>query len=204
MHPNGALPWSGASVDVTYHGYSQTPTEQRPSDRIQTKTAPDGTWALSLWMNSEGDFQSYYSFKFPNDRAIRISLPAGTPPEIEFSQLAIASIPPSDPSYPSLIELIDKRLASSGVSFPSGGTRGQVLKVAQESPRVLGWGSEEPLQFSQPTPAAEWLWNHNLGFRPKPQVYNLAYQEIDAEVYHSSSNQLRVRVNPAQPGYILI
>jgi hypothetical protein len=61
-----------------------------------------------------------------------------------------------------------------------------------------------PKEFSQPTPAAEWLWNHNLGFRPKPQVFNLAYQMIDAEVQHISENQLRVRVSPAMPGYIVI
>lgn len=61
-----------------------------------------------------------------------------------------------------------------------------------------------PTPFSQSTPATEWIWNHNLGYRPTPQVYNLAYQEIDAEIEHISVNQLRVRVSPASPGYIIV
>ena len=111
MHPDGDRPWADATIDVSFHGYSQTPTTQRPSDRHRIKTAADGTWAISLWVHGEGDFQSYYSFKFPYDRAIKIYIPKGTPPEIDFSQLAIASTPPDDPSYPSLIELINSLFA---------------------------------------------------------------------------------------------
>jgi hypothetical protein len=111
--PNGVKrPWGDAKIDVQYHGYSQTPTEQRPSDRTPVKINPDGTWETWRWVNAEGDYQSYYTFKFPFDQPIKIYLPAGTPSEIAFSELAIASTPPSDPSYPSLIELINTLFAS--------------------------------------------------------------------------------------------
>jgi hypothetical protein len=61
-----------------------------------------------------------------------------------------------------------------------------------------------PREFSQPTPATDWIWNHNLGYRPKPKVYNLAYQEIDAEIEQPTVNQIKVHVKPASPGYIII
>lgn len=105
-------PWGGQKIDVSYHGYSQTPTEQRPSDRVPVITNPDGTWQTYRWVNAEGDYQSYYTFKFPYDQPIKVYLPFGTPPSIEFSELAIASTPPSDPSYPSLIELINSLFAN--------------------------------------------------------------------------------------------
>jgi hypothetical protein len=158
-------------------------------------------------VNAEGDYQSYYTFKFPYDQPIKVYLPFGTPPSIEFSELAIASTPPSDPSYPSLIELINSLFANGSFT----GT----ADVIPLNPAIPGLGgtvqsaiaalnNKPPTQFDQQVPATDWLWNHDLGFRPKPQVYNLAWQEIDAEVIHYSVNQLRVKVNPPSPGFILI
>lgn len=60
------------------------------------------------------------------------------------------------------------------------------------------------IEFEQSTAATEWIWNHNLGFRPVVQVTNFAYEKIHAEVIHSSANQVRVRVTPAAIGKILI
>jgi hypothetical protein len=205
--------WPSATILVNFHGYSQTATEQRPSDRAPITTNPDGTWQYYAWRNSDGDYSSFYTFKFPDidprdpSPPIKIVVKATTPDTVEFSQLALDSTPPDAPSYPSLIAIINDRLAASGVAFPAGGTVGQTLVVTQETPRLVGWGNvanNAPLKFDQATNSAEWLWNHNLGYRPKPQVYNLAWQEIDAEVVHNSDNQLRVRVNPPGQGYILI
>jgi hypothetical protein len=199
--------WPSATILVEFHGYSQTATEQRPSDRASITTNPDGTWQHYAWRNSEGDYASYYTFKFPYGDPIKVVLTATTPDTVEFSQLALDSIPTTAPNYPSLIAIINAQLAASAVAFPGGGTVGQALVVTQETPRLVGWGnvaSNAPIKFDQSTNAAEWLWNHNLGYRPKPQVYNLAWQEIDAEVVHNSDNQLRVRVNPPSQGYILI
>jgi hypothetical protein len=138
MHSHG-VPWSGALIDVVYRGYSQTATEQRPSDHGTITTNPDGTWETTRWVNARGDYQSHYLFKFPTDQVIKVYLTEQTPADIEFSQLALDSTPPTDPSYPSLIALINTILATSGVSFPAGGTAGQVLGISQASPRVMAW-----------------------------------------------------------------
>lgn len=177
MHPDGSRPWVNATIDITYRGYSQTPTEQRPSDRLQIKTVTDGTWAVTLWVNAEGDYQSYYIFKFPYDQSIKIYLPSTTPPEIEFSQLAIASTPPTDPSYPSLIELINTMLGGSGIAFPAGGNQGQVLAVAQSSPRILGW-VDPRISFTQAVAATTWVFNHTLNRTPVIEVCDLVGNRI--------------------------
>lgn len=189
MRPDGSRPWSGATIDITYHGYSQTPTEQRPSDRLQIKTNPDGTWTVSLWMNAEGDYRSYYLFKFPYDQAIRIYLPTGTPSPVEFSQLALASTPPTDPSYPSLIALINTMLGSSGVTFPAGGSLGQVLAITQESPRVMGWVSSR-LAFRQETAAQTWTFNHTLNRVPALEVTDLAGNKLFVETQATQTQAL--------------
>jgi hypothetical protein len=204
MHPDNGEPWAKAKIHWKFIGLATTATTQRPSDSGVIYTDENGVWSVRLWNNANGDQESYYLFKFPNDREIKIQLPNGTPSPIEFSALAIAQTPPEAPSYPSLIELIDQKLATSDVAFPLGGTQGQVLKITQETPRTLGWGNNDPITpFAQLTPATEWIWNHNLGYKPTPQVYNLAYQQIDAEI-EISDNQIKVKVNPASPGYILI
>lgn len=91
------------------------------------------------------------------------------------------------------------------------GAASQASQVALNPP-IAGLGTTaqaaldklKPQEFAQTTPATEWIWNHNLGFRPTPKVYNLAYQEIDALIEHPSVNQIKVQVNPASPGYIVI
>jgi hypothetical protein len=137
--PQAGNAWSGAPIFIEFHGYSQTATEQRPSDRAQITTNADGTWQHYAWKNSEGDYTSYYTFKFPYGDPIKVVLADATPAEIEFSQLAIASTPPDAPNYPSLIAIINDQLASSGVAFPAGGTAGQALVITQTAPRLFGW-----------------------------------------------------------------
>lgn len=205
MHSHGLIqgnPWAGATIDIQFHGYSQTATEQRPSDRTQIKTNPDGTWSTSQFKNADGDYESYYTFKFPNSQPIKILLPASTPPEIEFSQLAIASTPPESPEYPSLIALINSQLAGSGVSFPSGGTVGQTLAIAQATPnRVLGWINSAYLH-QQSTEADQWIVNHNLGYRPSIEVLSLGGEKILAEVLHVSENQTIVYWSVPKIGFV--
>jgi hypothetical protein len=134
---------AGGLIDIRFFGYTQTPIEQRPSDRHQVKTNPDGTWETYLFKNADGDYQSYYTFRFGLvDQPIKVILPASTPSSIEFSQLAIASTPPSAPNYPSLISLINAQLQNvGGLSFPVGGISGEVLVVEQTSPRIIGWAN---------------------------------------------------------------
>jgi hypothetical protein len=180
MHFYSGLPWGNARIDITYFGYSQTATEQRPSDRHKIRTAIDGKWNIDLWKNQAGDYQSYYEFKFPNDKALKIYLTNDLPSEIEFSQLLLNGTPPTAPEYPSLIALIDERLASSGVSFPTGGQLGQVLAIAQATPRVLGW-ADSRLVFTQAVAATNWAFNHTLNRVPVLEVTDLVGNRIFVE-----------------------
>lgn len=205
MRPYGAIaqPWADAEIKILFCGYSQTASEQRPSDRIPIKTAADGSWFVDLWTNELGDYLSYYLFQFPHTKDLKLILPNGLPPENEFSGLLLNSTPPSAPEYAGLLQLVRDYLGTASL-----GTADQILL----NPAIAGLGTTAqsalaqvaPKEFSQITPSGEWLWNHNLGYRPKAQIYNLAYQKIDAEVQHVSVNQIRVRVLPPMPGYIII
>lgn len=44
----------------------------------------------------------------------------------------------------------------------------------------------------QPSEAAEWICNHNLGSRPTTTVYAPSGQEVVADVRHVSPNQTRI------------
>jgi hypothetical protein len=60
------------------------------------------------------------------------------------------------------------------------------------------------LEFVQSTASTTWIWNHNLGYRPVPQIMNLGGQQISAQVEHISVNQIKVTLNPAQVGRIVV
>lgn len=202
MHPYSLTPWAEAKIRAAFHGYTQTATTQRPSDRIETITAADGSWHMDLWPNAEGDYDSHYQFRFPNDDRIhRVTLPSGLPSEIEFSQLYLNATPPESPIYPSLIALIDSRLAGSNFSLPSGGTIGQNLAITQETPRILGW--RDPSYVHQQAIAdVEWIVNHNLGNKPDHEVYLDSGVSVLADTIHVSANQLRVYWATPRTGFV--
>jgi hypothetical protein len=206
MHSYGVAqgyPWANATVDIQFHGYSQTATEQRPSDRTQIKTNPDGTWNTFQFKNADGDYESFYTFKFPNSQPIKIILPASTPPEIEFSQLAIASTPPESPDYPSLIALINTQLGSSGLAFPAGGSVGQSLAVVQDSPsRVLGWVDSRTI-FSQSVAATTWTFNHTLNRVPSIEVTDLVGNRLLVET-QVTQTQAIVRSESPITGFVYL
>jgi hypothetical protein len=58
----------------------------------------------------------------------------------------------------------------------------------------------EVLRFTQATPAAEWVWNHNLNRYPKPVVRNQAGQELECGLFHNSNNVLTLSFSPPQAG----
>lgn len=64
-----------------------------------------------------------------------------------------------------------------------------------------GGGGEATQQFNQPTPAATWTINHNLGRTPIVQVFSVGGAQILAEVAHISSNQTQVRFAFPIAGY---
>lgn len=197
-------PKAGGLIDIRFYGYTQTPTEQRPSDRSQIRTNPDGTWETYRFKNADGDYQSHYTFRFGESIPIKVILPASTPAEIEFSQLAIASTPPTAPNYPSLIALINSQLAGSGLSFPVGGTVGQTLAIVQDTPtRVLGWSTGGgSYTHTQSVDSDLWTVNHNLGYRPDTEVFSVGGEKILAEVLHTSLNQALVYWSAPKSGSV--
>ena len=60
------------------------------------------------------------------------------------------------------------------------------------------------LEFVVTVASTTWIWNHNLGYKPVPQILDLGGREMCAQVEHVSSNQIRVTLNPAQVGRIII
>lgn len=56
--------------------------------------------------------------------------------------------------------------------------------------------------FTQASPSAEWVVNHNLGFRPSCSVLTPGGVEMLAGVSHVSDVQLRVRFSSPQVGSV--
>jgi hypothetical protein len=197
-HHHGLLSgngWGGAAIDIEFHGYSQTATEQRPSDRASIITNPDGTWEHYAWKNSEGDYASYYTFKFPYGKPIKVVLDATTPAQVEFSQAALNLTPRDSPNYPSLIAIINDQLAASAVAFPAGGTKGQVLGVAQTTPRTLEW--EDPrLSFTQAIAAATWTFAHTLNRVPALEVTDLTGNRLFVETQATLTQAIVKSLSP--------
>jgi hypothetical protein len=95
-------------------------------------------------------------------------------------------------------------------SLPLDGHTGQVLGKSSDLDFDVEWitlprgngtpGSIAPVVFTQPTPAAVWNINHNLGHRPIIALRDSGSREIDGEVSHPSDNQTIVRLNPPAAG----
>jgi hypothetical protein len=60
------------------------------------------------------------------------------------------------------------------------------------------------LEFVQATPSGLWIWNHNLGYRPVPEIMDLAGNRIIGQVEQPTTDQIRVIFNPPQTGRIVI
>jgi hypothetical protein len=119
VKPDGSA-WADVLVTCTFVGFTTTKTTQRPTYKLTTKTAVDGTYSFLLWRNTLGDYGSYYLFEFPNDvnsctnegikrKAV---VTEDTPDVIEVSELLLSSTPPGSPTYPSLIALINALFAA--------------------------------------------------------------------------------------------
>lgn len=55
---------------------------------------------------------------------------------------------------------------------------------------------------TQAIASAEWIVNHNLGFRPFATVLSVGGAEIEAAIVHMSDNQLRVFFASPQSGSV--
>ncbi|MBJ7446861.1 MAG: hypothetical protein JHC81_04940 [Brevundimonas sp.] len=58
----------------------------------------------------------------------------------------------------------------------------------------------EAFEHIQSSPSAEWIVNHNLGFRPSVTVLSPGGVEVGANPVHQSTNQLRIYFAAPQSG----
>lgn len=56
-------------------------------------------------------------------------------------------------------------------------------------------------EYEQSTPATTWTINHNLGYKPSVEVFNVGSREIDADVVHTSINQTVIGFTVATAGF---
>lgn len=77
--------------------------------------------------------------------------------------------------------------AGPSVSLKSTRSELTVINVAQRGRD----GVAEAYGHNQPSAAAEWIINHNLGYRPSVTLYSVGGAEIEGEVLHISNNQAR-------------
>lgn len=61
-----------------------------------------------------------------------------------------------------------------------------------QGPAGSGGGGAAHLEFAQNSPLAQWVINHNLGYKPHVSVISLAGYEITADVKHVSDIQLQI------------
>jgi hypothetical protein len=79
----------------------------------------------------------------------------------------------------------------------------EVVEVGiQGPPGPGGGGSGSAFTFTQGSPAATWVVNHNLGYRPVTDVTSLGGAQVWAEVLHTSLNQLNVYFDSPTAGQV--
>lgn len=71
----------------------------------------------------------------------------------------------------------------------------------QGPPGPAGASGAGGYEFTQASPALTWTVNHNLGFRPSVELLTTGWQEMVADVVHTSVNQFIVYFNAATAGY---
>jgi len=87
-------------------------------------------------------------------------------------------------------------LLTIGIQGPSGPPGPAGPTGAQGPPGPSGGG----FNHTQSLAAAEWIINHNLGFRPAVEILGVGGNEVEAHVLHMSINQVRVYFTAAFAG----
>lgn len=96
-------------------------------------------------------------------------------------------------TQPQIIELVQE--TQTLVVNPSTGAV-TVVSSGPVGPRGTGSG----YSHTQASASDIWTINHNLGYRPSAQTFNVGGIEVLGEVQHISSNQLTVTFNTAIAG----
>lgn len=65
---------------------------------------------------------------------------------------------------------------------------------------LVGAGSAS-YNHTQSSASNTWVINHNLGYKPVVQVYSVGGAEVEAEILHSTINQVQVLFNASYAGY---
>lgn len=65
-------------------------------------------------------------------------------------------------------------------------------------------GGGSAVRFTQASPLAEWVINHNLGIEPQVEVMSPGSVRVSAEVVHTSLNQTRVLFATPYAGFALL
>ena len=79
-----------------------------------------------------------------------------------------------------------------------GDLQTQTIELLVPGPQGPAGGSAYIHQ--QPLPAATWVINHNLGYRPSVEILDSGSQEIEGEVSHPTVHQTVVTLSPATAG----
>jgi hypothetical protein len=78
----------------------------------------------------------------------------------------------------------------------------QVVRIIQsETMRAADRPTE---RFLQSSAAAEWVINHNRGYRPIIQVFDPGGNEVEAQLLHFSDNQARVYFTEPKSGSVIV
>lgn len=78
------------------------------------------------------------------------------------------------------------------------------LEVGQGPSGPPGSGASAAVRFTQASPLAEWVINHNLGIEPQIEVMSPGSVRVSAEVIHTSLNQTRVLFATPYAGFALL
>jgi hypothetical protein len=110
------------------------------------------------------------------------------------------SVEVEEPTF--VVEVVDESFTILSEDEPPS-----VIEVVEETYHIL-YSDEPPptitlsgVTFNQPTPAALWTINHNLGFKPVVGLFSTGSQEIEGVVTHTSENQTLVSFSIPVAGF---
>lgn len=77
----------------------------------------------------------------------------------------------------------------------------EIISIVSEGIQGPPGASGAGFVHQQPSPANEWVINHNLGFMPAVGVFDAGSREVEAEVIHMSANQTRIYFSQVMAGF---
>lgn len=105
------------------------------------------------------------------------------------------------PEYQVSLTIRQEFSEGSGILVESNPSSPFILRMM---PYLKGDPGDAASQFThtQTVAATTWTVNHNKGYRPDAHVYTPGWVEVEANVVHTSENQLVVQFNTPQTGFV--